>query len=274
MHGDSHTTARVHLNGASNKLADFNWFGAIQWDWCVCCETRGVEQLRSPVVAAFDLDGTLTNDGSVFAWLRHVAGVRRTYQRALRLLVPLGVGAVRSGPWADEAKERLFHGLLSGRNVDEVLDQSRTFALEHLASKGRAHMLARLQWHRDEGHDVVLVSASPQIYVQVIADTLGAHGALGTRLGVDARGRLTGSYQGRNCRGDEKMRRLDEWIIARHYSSTPKVYAYGNSRGDLRLLRGATHPFNVGRLGRLGALRNFPRLTARQRDEREVTTDE
>ena len=121
-------------------------------------------------------------------------------------------------------------------------------------------MLARLRWHLRQGHDVVIVSASPQIYVDVVAEHLGVDAGLGTRLAVDARGKLTGSYLGRNCRGKEKTRRLNEWIAAREGGLTPLVYAYGNSRGDRRLLRAADYPYNVGRLGVLGALRHFPRL--------------
>ena len=51
----------------------------------------------------------------------------------------------------------------------------------------------------------------------------------------------------------------------------PVLYAYGNSRGDRRMLRGATFPFDVGRLGPLGALRLFPRL---KRSEAEATAAE
>ena len=40
----------------------------------------------------------------------------------------------------------------------------------------------------------------------------------------------------------------------------PEVWAYGNSRGDLRMLRAADVGVNVGRLGRLGRLRRFPGL--------------
>ncbi|HUV58464.1 MAG TPA: HAD-IB family hydrolase [Acidimicrobiales bacterium] len=233
--------------------------------------------ISAPVVAAFDLDGTLTEGGSVFPWLRHIAGSASTYQRVLRLIGPLSIGAIRSGRWADNAKERLFHGLLAGRALDDVLEESRTFALGHLAHEGRADVLARLEWHLAQGHDVVIVSASPQIYVEVIAEALGATAGLGTRLGVDPRGTLTGSYLGRNCRGREKMRRLEEWIGARGYLIPPTVYAYGNSRGDRRLLSGATYPFDAGKLGRVGALRKFPRLTSVERvrePDREVTADE
>lgn len=215
-----------------------------------------------PVVAAFDLDGTLTEGGSVFHWLRRIAGTGRTYLAAMRLIVPLTIGAVRSSQWADHAKERLFHALLAGRDVERVRAISEEFALEHLEHAGRDLLLQRLRWHLGEGHDVVIVSASPEIYVAVVAERLKAQGALGTRLATDPRGRLSGSYLGKNCRGTEKMRRLGEWIEERDYGVEPVIYAYGNSRGDRRLLAGATHPFNAGKLGRLGALRRYPRTRA------------
>jgi phosphatidylglycerophosphatase C len=223
-------------------------------------------------VAAFDLDGTLSNGGSVFKWLRDVAGARPTYFASFRLAGPILVGALRSGPWADRAKERLFQRLLGGRDATEVAGASRRFAVAHFNSHGRQRLLDRLTWHLRQGHDVVIVSASPQIYVDVVAQELGAAAGLGTRLAADPRGTLTGSYLGKNCRGDEKMRRLSEWIEGRHYARAPLVYAYGNSRGDRAMLLAATRPFNVGRLGRLGALRHFPRL--RNETSASITADE
>ena len=224
------------------------------------CETRQMNESEHPVVAAFDLDGTLTQGGSVYHWLRYIAGNAAVYRATLSLIVPLSVGAIRSGHWADDAKERLFHKILVGRDLDEVRAASRTFALEHLSHKGRAKILERLQWHRESGHDVVIVSASPQLYVDVMVEATEAAAGMGTRLAVDARSKLTGSYLGKNCRGTEKMRRLSEWIAEQQYPLEPVIYAYGNSRGDRRLLRGATYPFDVGRLGVFGALRRYPRL--------------
>jgi phosphatidylglycerophosphatase C len=219
-----------------------------------------------PVVAAFDLDGTLTEGGSVFPWLKSIAGRGRTWRAALSLAVPLTIGAVRSSRWADNAKERLFKKLLRGIDEQVIIAASRAFALRHLEHEGRALMLERLAWHRSQRHDVVIVSASPQVYVDVMTEQLGAQGGLGTRLAVDPRGRLTGGYLGKNCRGTEKLRRLDQWITERHYPTPPVLFAYGNSRGDRRMLRGATYPFNVGKLGWLGSLRRFPRLKVAPED--------
>lgn len=212
-----------------------------------------------PVVVAFDLDGTLTEGGSVFHWLMHVAGRRPVLMSAARLLLPLTIGAWRSGHAADSAKERLFHRVLAGRDVERVRSISRDFALAHLHEKGRRRVIERLRWHLASGHDVVIVSASPQLYVDVITEALGAHGGLGTRLEVRD-GKLTGHYDGANCRGEEKLRRLQTWIGERHYGQSPELFAYGNSRGDLRILAHANHGFNVGRMGRCGRLRNYLRL--------------
>jgi HAD superfamily hydrolase (TIGR01490 family) len=221
-----------------------------------------MSESQNPTVAAFDLDGTLSEGGSVVHWLRFIAGTRATYSAGLSLLTPLTIGAIKSGSAADSAKERLFHKLLAGRDVADVQAKSREFILQHLESNGRAHVVARLRWHLDQGHKVVIVSASPQLYVDVVGETLGANGGCGTRLGVDARNKLTGMYLGKNCRGSEKIRRLNEWISEQGFASKPVVYAYGNSRGDLKMLTSADYGFDCGKLGRFGALKNFSRLEA------------
>lgn len=209
-------------------------------------------------VAAFDLDGTLTEGGSVFRWLRALCGDAAAYRGVLRLAAPLLHGALASGPAADAAKERLFAALLAGREGAEVAERSREFGLAHLAARARPAVVARLRAHAAAGHDVVLVSASPELYAGVIAESLGADAVIATRLALDAGGHLTGRYDGLNCRGEEKRRRVLEWRAAR--PDPGPLVAYGNSRGDRRLLAAADVGVDVGRLGRAGALRRFPRL--------------
>ena len=218
-------------------------------------------EAQPSIVAAFDLDGTLTEGGSVFKWLSHVGGLSRTWGAALRRTVPLGWGILRSGDAADRAKESLFHGVLRGRARSEVAASSHDFAMAHLERAGRPAYIERARWHVSQGHHVVVVSASPELYVEVIAKELGADTCISTRLAVDPLGRLTGSYLGRNCRGEEKQRRLAEWITAQPWGESADVYAYGNSRGDRRMLQAADHGYDAGKLGPFGALRKFERLS-------------
>jgi phosphatidylglycerophosphatase C len=215
-------------------------------------------------VAAFDFDGTLTNGGSVYAFLVALRGTVTVARVTLRQSPHLLHAALVGGPTADAAKEAFFIRLLGGLDAAEVDRVSASFARHHLARKLRPDVARRLEWHRAQGHHVVIVSASPECYVRVAAEELGADGAVATRLAVTADGHLTGGYEGKNCRGAEKINRLTAHLKARGLlrpdGTRPELWAYGNSRGDLRLLEAADHPIDAGKLGRWGRLRRFPRL--------------
>jgi len=215
-----------------------------------------------PTVAAFDFDGTLTNGGSVVPFLRRVRGPFPVARGILRNLPRLAHAAIVGGTASDAAKEALFTELLAGLPVADVDRVGAEFAEEHLGRRLRADTRARLDWHREHGHYVVVVSASPEAYVRPAAAILGADAALATRLAVGG-DLLTGRYEGRNCRGAEKYARLMAWIRSEGLGSgRPVLWAYGNSRGDRRLLEAADHGVDAGRLGRFGRLRRFPRLAS------------
>ncbi len=81
---------------------------------------------------------------------------------------------------------------------------------------------------------MILLSASPDLYVPRIAELLGFELALCTEIQwySDPRGedRLDGSLKTPNCRGEEKVRRL---LALRRAYPGAQVVAYGNSASDL-----------------------------------------
>jgi phosphatidylglycerophosphatase C len=220
---------------------------------------------EQPTVAAFDLDGTLTSGGSVLGFLVAVRGYPQVTVAVARALPKLVRGALFGGSAADDAKEQLFIRLLAGLRADEVAERATEFAAQHLRRRLRPEVQARVEWHRAQGHRLIIVSASPEYYVAPCAGLLGMDGAIGTRLSVDASGLLTGRYEGKNCRGAEKYARVVAWLRTTGLTGSsrqgqPVLWAYGNSRGDLRLLSAADHGIDAGRLGRWGRLRHFVRL--------------
>ncbi len=222
---------------------------------------------RRPTVAAFDFDGTLTDSGSVFPFLVSVRGVWPVLRAVIRLSPALLRAAVVGGSAADDVKERLFRRLLGGLPVDEVDRRSVDFVRRHLERHARRDTGRRLEWHRRQGHYTVIVSASPECYVSPAGEELGVDGVVATRLAVGGGGLLTGGYQGKNCRGAEKYARLivhlrAQGLLSNNGGVQPTLWAYGNSRGDLRLLSAADHGVDVGRLGPLSRLRRFPRLSS------------
>lgn len=221
-----------------------------------------MSSLPFDTVAAFDFDGTLTHGGSVASFLIRVRGLVPFAVAAARELPAIVRGAVVGGTAADEAKEALFARLLAGLPAEEASRIGTEFAEHHLRRRLRPDTRARLEWHRSQGHAVVVVSASPECYVRPAAELLGADAALATRLAVSG-DLLTGRYEGKNCRGGEKYARVMGWLRSQGASADQAVlWAYGNSRGDLRLLAAADHGVDAGRLGPVGRLRRYPSLRA------------
>jgi phosphatidylglycerophosphatase C len=212
----------------------------------------------TPGVAAFDFDGTLTDGGSVFKFLSAVVGSRTASSAAASLSPRLAHAALVGGSVADTTKERLFERTLAGVTVERLEQVAADFAPAHLERHLRPEVLERLDWHRRRGDRVVIVSASLDVYVQIAGTLVGVDGVVATRL-ADEGGTLTGRYEGANCRGEEKVRRLGSWVD-RSPGAGGTLWAYGNSRGDLRMLRAADIGVNVGRLGRFGRLREFAGL--------------
>jgi phosphatidylglycerophosphatase C len=210
-------------------------------------------------VAAFDYDGTLTHGGSVFGFLSALAGRPAVVVSSLALAPQLAHAALVGGDSADRTKERLFQRVMGGTTIERLEAVAAGYGREHLSRHLRADVGDRLDWHRKRGDRVVVVSASPEVYVREAADCLGVDGVIATRLEVAADGSVTGRYDGANCRGAEKLRRLRLWIEASGQAPV-RIWCYGNSRGDLVMLRAADVGVNVGRLGRLGALRAYPGL--------------
>ena len=107
----------------------------------------------------------------------------------------------------------------------------------------REWTMARLAWHKAEGHCCVIVSASPDVYLKRVAAQLGFDGLVCTQMGVNG-GRLTGAMQTPNCHGEQKMLRLSAWLTGRFGEpalASLTLYAYGDTSGDKPMLRMARH---------------------------------
>ena len=226
---------------------------------------KGENPPSRPTVAAFDFGGTLVHGGSVFPFLVGLRSVWPVLRAAFRLSPALLRAAITGGTAADEVKEKLFMRLLGGLAVTELERRSAVFAHRHLRKHLREDTRRRLEWHQRQGHYTVIVSASPECYVSPAGEELGVDGVVATRLAVGGGGLLTGGYEGKNCRGAEKYARLvgrirSRGLLSNNGGEQPVLWAYGDGRGDLRLLDAADRGVDAGRLGPLGRLRHFPRL--------------
>jgi HAD superfamily hydrolase (TIGR01490 family) len=198
----------------------------------------GADAGACPTVAVFDFDGTLSRRDSLLPFLVFVCGARATARAVVAEARRFGQVLLGTAS-RDEAKEALLTRLLSGADARPLKESGELFADRLVNRELRPAMRRRLEWHRRAGHRLVIVSASPTIYLETAGRLLGVDAVLATELEVDADGRLTGRLSGRNCRGDEKANRLRAWLDGAGHEPSGRpgqLWAYGDSRGDVDML--------------------------------------
>ncbi len=192
--------------------------------------------MDKPVVALFDFDGTLTLSDTLPLYIRHAtgaSGLALSMLSTLPAMVILACSGWKSvwGIDAGNTKERLLRRSFAGRSVGEVNSVCKDFVAKVDAVIAQP-VVERMQWHKAQGHKVVVVSASVDEWVRPWCEAHGVDDVIATRMVVE-QGRYTGRFDGPNCNGREKVNR-----IAAHYS--PEEYhivAYGNSSGDYPMFR-------------------------------------
>lgn len=183
-----------------------------------------------PQVAVFDFDGTLTRQDTLLAFIRFTCGSRRFFQGFLLYAPMLVLMKLRLYSNA-KAKEKVFGYFFRGWRYADFQEQGRRFAAVVERIK-RDDVVALLKQHIEQGHDVLVVSASIEEWVRPWCEQQGVSRVIGTRVEVDGGGLLTGRFSSSNCYGAEKVNRLQEVLPSRcdYY-----LYAYGDSRGDREL---------------------------------------
>ena len=198
------------------------------------------------VVAAFDFDGTLTQRDTLLPYLAIGLG-----------WAGFGVVMLQCSPWLlayalrllpnHVAKARLLRLAFSGRTTAEV-DGWTTRWMASLPAQLRPDALAQLAAHQRAGHCCVMVSASPDVYLQRAARQLGFDALICTEMAVTS-GVFTGNMQTFNCHGEQKRLRLMAWLTVSpcNLAKVVTLYAYGDTRGDIPMLSIADHAWYRGK---------------------------
>jgi phosphatidylglycerophosphatase C len=181
-----------------------------------------------PRVAVFDLDGTITYRDTLVPFLLHV--LRRRPLRVLRLW-PLPWALARYAVRQDRGvlKQSLIRYVLGGLGRAEIAAHVERF-LDALWPSGlRPGALEAIERHRVAGDRLVLLSASPDLYVPRIGTRLGFADVVCTGVQWDEE-RLHGDLTTANRHGPEKRRCVEE-LRARHPAA--RFVAYANAASDL-----------------------------------------
>jgi len=131
------------------------------------------------------------------------------------------------------AKERAL-GLVSGFTEAGVTEMANDMYERDFAPKLWPETVDLTREHLAKGHEVWLITATPQLVAQVIADRLGLTGAIGTRVqALD--GVFTGALDGHVIHGEEKAAVALQFASDRN-ADLSDCWAYSDSSNDIPLL--------------------------------------
>jgi HAD superfamily hydrolase (TIGR01490 family) len=211
-------------------------------------------------LALFDLDETLIAGDSASLWLEYMVAQE---------LAPADMIA------EEQAMMSLYHQgkmdmhqymaftlqPLAGKSRQWLSQQCHRFAEQVLRARIYPEGLARIEWHRKQGDELVLISASGEHLVAPMAQMLGMDHCVAILLDEEA-GMLTGQTRGTLSFREGKVARIDQ-LFAGDDNLWQDSYGYSDSHNDLPLLRAVSHPHAVNpapSLRQIAAEHDWPTL--------------
>ena len=220
--------------------------------------TKGPNNDRRPA-AFFDLDRTLIGMNSAFRYAsfeRKRGGI--TLSQFAKAAVWMGLYhlSLVDIRRAFAAAVRQYEGV----PVEELRRLTAEFFEEEVVTSFQPGAMDALNHHRDEGHPLVLLTASSPYMSRLAAEAWGLDHWLCNRFPTDESGRLRGTFERPFCYGQGKVQRATQWAEA-HSVDLDRSYFYTDSFSDLPMLERVDFPRVVNpdpRLRREAIRRGWP----------------
>lgn len=192
-------------------------------------------------VALFDLDYTLLDGDCEYEWSaflfknnlvdeQFVAGIARYY------------ADYESGCLDMLAYESFLLHPLKLLSIEKVL-QLRGIYLGHIRELIRPVLVDRMNWHRSQQHELLLITAANGFLAEPIAEMLGFLNLICTQVEMK-QGAYTGNIIGVPAFRDGKTQLLDQWLTRQGFTLAGS-WGYSDSHNDLPLLQRVDHPVAV-----------------------------
>lgn len=188
-------------------------------------------------LALFDFDGTITKDDSLLKFIRFVVGDVR-FIIGLIVLSPILVAYKLKLIPNYKAKQKMLSWYFKGCSQQEFKKVANDYSLKHIDEILRPKAIEKLNWHKEQGHKIVIVSASIECWLHPWCEKNGFE-LLATKLEIKD-DIVTGKLLSKNCYGIEKVNRIKQ---AYDLEKFEYIYAYGDSAGDKEMLELADESF-------------------------------
>jgi len=199
--------------------------------------------LRNEIyLSVFDLDKTLLNVNSSYHFSQYLyrKGIFSTTARLYCVFVYFRY--FLSNVSLNKLHHQVFNALFRGHCLTSFTEQVEPFLSENFEQMKKDKVIDRLNQAKSSGHEILLLSNSPDFLVGPIARRLGISQWASTKYQIDSKGR----FNEITCLmdGKEKARELLSRIS--DLNITPKqTTVYSDSYDDLPLLSLSANPIAV-----------------------------
>ena len=165
-----------------------------------------------PGTAIFDLDKTITRQGTWSRFVRYATGGGIGFWGKLPLV---GWQALKyKAGFASRAsvKERSISLYMEGWSRTALQEKAAAFVARDIQQGLRKEARVVIEAHREAGDRLVIASAAVDLICDEMARELGFDGVICTRMSWSGDDTLLSPLDGENCYGEEKLRRVEEFF--------------------------------------------------------------
>ncbi|NKI73236.1 HAD family hydrolase [Dickeya sp. CFBP 2040] len=203
-------------------------------------------------LALFDLDETLICADSTGLWLRWLESQGFASSELLQQEHHL-MQRYYQGTLAIEEYMHLALSPLIGLYAETVSSWVDRFIRRDILPRLYPAARERMDWHRQRGDALLIISASGEHLVRPIACHLGADHALAIGVTLED-GRFTGDIHGVPTYQQGKVLRIREWLAQRDGDPFDHIHGYSDSLNDRAMLEFVDQAYVINPAPELAAL--------------------
>lgn len=203
-------------------------------------------------LALFDLDKTLIDGDSEELWVEYLIEGGELSSDVLSEVQQFGEDYV-AGCMDFVAWQRFMlqpQATLGGERLVRLRDD---YTARKLLPIIRPWMRERLDWHRQQSHQLVVITATNRWLVEPVVAALKVADLIATEP-QNLDGVFTGEVEGEPCFQAGKITHLERWLAEQNDSGAGPNWSYSDSYNDLPLLEFADYPVAVTPDAKLAAL--------------------
>lgn len=194
-------------------------------------------------LAIFDVDFTLTKKETLIQFYMFMLKKNKKLIKFLPANIFSGLSYVTGRITAQESKERFLKFIIN-IHQDEMKLLVKEFYEKRLSKILYKDAMDTLEKMKKEGYLIYLISASPEFYLNEFYSVPHVDMVIGTKMKRDDEGfKFSNFIHGVNCKGDEKVKRLNEVLKAKGLEvDFENSYMFSDSLSDMPLLKLVGNP--------------------------------